>query len=65
MSAPLLRTPAFWVIGATFDFAAFGVLGLVSHFVPTLTDTGISLKEAGAIAGNNGLAMVAGRIATG
>jgi MFS family permease len=62
---PLVRNPVFWVVSAAFYFAAFGVLSLISHFVPMLTDSGLTLAEAGVIAGSIGLSMVAGRIVTG
>ncbi|MDP3736439.1 MAG: MFS transporter [Hyphomonadaceae bacterium] len=62
---PLVKDRTFWLIAAIFYFAAFGILTLVAHFVPMLTDAGMSLAEAGVLAGNIGLAMVAGRIVTG
>jgi MFS family permease len=45
--------------------AAIAVGGVIVHFVPMLTDAGLTPTRAGALAGLLGLAIIAGRLATG
>ena len=61
----LLRDRAFLALAAIFFLAAFGNLTLIIHFVPMLTDAGMTLSQASAIAGSIGLSLIAGRIVTG
>lgn len=62
---PLSRDRNFWLLGLSFFLAAVGVLTLVAHFIPMLTDAGMTLGDAGRLAGGIGVAMIAGRVITG
>lgn len=61
----ILRHPAFVPISAMIFLSATAVLGSTMHIVPLLTDRGIDLMEAGAIASALGFSVIAGRIVTG
>lgn len=61
----LLREPAFWRLGFLFLLASTGVFGTIVHFVPMLTDRGMSAVSAAAIASAIGIAVIGGRLATG
>lgn len=60
-----LRSGVFWHIGALFACVALGVGGLIVHFVPLLTDAGLSPQRAGTVAGLVGVSLIVGRVATG
>jgi MFS family permease len=67
-AAPLgtiLRDRAFVTIGAPIFLASIAVLGTVVHFVPMLTDAGLSPARAGGIAALIGVAAILGRLMTG
>jgi MFS family permease len=67
-TAPLgaiLRDRAFATIGLPIFLASIAVLGTVVHFVPMLTDAGLSAARAGGVAALIGVASIIGRLATG
>ena len=59
------RTPRFWLLAAVFFCASLGVGSVIVHFVPMLTDAGLSPAAAGRTAGLIGLAVIVGRVASG
>lgn len=59
------RSRTFWTLIAAFFIMAFGFTGLLVHFVPLLTDAGMSTVEAASVAGLIGIAVIAGRLVTG
>lgn len=61
----LLRDPVFRLLAGIFFLAAVGVLAVLFHFVPLLTDAGLPPARAGAIAGVIGLSVIGGRLLTG
>ena len=60
-----LQTSLFWLLAAAFFSAALGVGSVIVHFVPMLTDAGLTPTEAGRMAGLIGLAVIAGRVVSG
>jgi len=67
-TAPLgaiLRDRAFATIGLPIFLASIAVLGTVVHFVPMLTDAGLTPARAGGVAALIGVASIIGRLATG
>jgi MFS family permease len=58
-------TAPFWVLGATFFFVAFALLGFAGHVVPLLTDRGLSPAAATATFGLFGLSTLSGRLLSG
>lgn len=60
-----LRTREFWVMALAFAVMSLSFAGLLPHFVPLLTDSGLSPVTAGRIAGEIGLAVIASRLAVG
>lgn len=63
--AEAARTPQFWIIGVSFLFFSTLISGYIANYIPMLTDAGFSPAEAAARAGLIGIAIIAGRIATG
>ncbi|MBC2667597.1 MFS transporter [Novosphingobium piscinae] len=61
----VLSHPAFARLALVFALASTAVLGTIVHFVPMLTDAGMSPRQAGGMTALIGLAAVAGRLATG
>ena len=61
----ILRDPAFSAIGLPIFLASIAVLGTVVHFVPMLTDSGLSPARAGGIAALIGVAAILGRLGAG
>jgi MFS family permease len=59
---PWIRSPVFWMMAAAFAMMALSFAGLLPHFVPMLTDGGLTPLAAGAIAGEIGLAVIASRL---
>ena len=55
----------FYLISGIFMLAAISVIGTVVHFVPLLTDQGLSPAEAGATASLIGFAAIGGRLFAG
>lgn len=62
---PLLRDRAFLVLSAIFFLAASAIMTVIIHFVPMLTDAGMTPARAGALAGTIGAAVIVGRIVAG
>lgn len=56
---------AFYSIGALIFLSATAVLGTTIHIVPMLTDRGIDIATAGAIASALGIAVIGGRVVAG
>jgi len=59
------KTAVFWLLAALFFCVALGVGGLIVHFVPMLTDAGVSLSRAATTAGVLGVSVILGRVVTG
>lgn len=59
------RHPAFASTGLMIFLSATAVLGTTTHIIPLLSDAGLSLGEAAAIASALGFSVIAGRLATG
>jgi len=57
--------PAFGLLGLIFFLTASAVLGTVVHFPAMLSDAGLSPARVGALAGAIGVAVIAGRAASG
>jgi predicted MFS family arabinose efflux permease len=60
-----LRDPIFWSLAAAFFLVALASPGLIVHFVPLLTDQGVSPAVAAALASAIGLCIIVGRVTTG
>ncbi|MCP1472293.1 MFS family permease [Sphingobium sp. OAS761] len=60
-----LTSPVFFKMGAAAFLMTLSVLSLAVHFVPILTENGISSATAASIAGIVGVGSVVGRLATG
>ncbi|HET6971634.1 MAG TPA: MFS transporter [Phenylobacterium sp.] len=66
--APLgeaLADPIFWSLAAAFFLVALASPGLVVHFVPLLTDQGLTPAAAAGLASAIGLCIIFGRLSTG
>lgn len=63
--AEAMRTPVFWRLIVTFVLMATGVSGFVLHLAPMLQDQGLSPVSAARILATMGVAVLAGRVATG
>jgi MFS family permease len=61
----LITDPAARLLGCVFFLAAIAILGTVVHFVPMLTDWGLSPAKAGATASLIGVAAIGGRLIIG
>jgi MFS family permease len=64
-SGPWVRSRVFWIMAATFAIMSLSFAGLLPHFVPMLTDAGLSPVAAGRVAGEIGLAVIASRLLVG
>ena len=62
---PIVSQRAFYVIGAIFFLASISIIGTIVHFIPLLTDQGLSPSEAGATASLIGFTAIAGRLLAG
>jgi predicted MFS family arabinose efflux permease len=60
-----LATAWFWRSGAAFFLIAGGLAALILHLAPMLMDSGLTAKQAGAIAGLLGVTVIVGRLAVG
>ena len=60
-----LRTPAFWQLFVSYGCFAFYSFTMSVNLVPLLAETGISMVEAGGVAGIMGLVGIGARIAVG
>jgi MFS family permease len=63
--AEAVRTPVFWLLLTGFFLFSVSVNGSVAHFVPVLTDRGISAETAALAASMLGVLTLAGRLLTG
>lgn len=61
----VVRHPSFLPTSSMIFLSATAVLGSTMHIVPLLTDSGLSLVRAGAVASALGMSVIAGRILTG
>lgn len=61
----VVRSPGFWALGALIFLVAFPVMGSIIHFVPLLTDAGMSPVAAAGLASALGLSVIGGRILIG
>ena len=61
----VFRSRHYWQLAGISFLSVFGLLGLIVHFVPILTDAGMNAREAAAVAGFTGLGSVLGRLAGG
>lgn len=59
------KTTIFWLLAALFFCVALGVGGLIVHFIPMLTDAGVTLSRAATTAGVLGVSVILGRVVTG
>lgn len=57
-----LRTPAFWLIGISFGFTAFGSMGALQASVPFLEDIGYPTTTAASALGGIGFGSAVGKI---
>lgn len=64
LAAPI-RSSLFWRLVVSFVLIALAVAGFVTHFVPMLTDGGMSTMEAARVAGLLGVAVLVGRLGVG
>lgn len=60
-----VRQRTFWHLLAIFFVLPLAANGLVAHFVPMLSDAGMSLRESAAVASIIGIAVIVGRITMG
>lgn len=64
VAAPI-RTWLFWRLIVAFTLVALAVAGFVTHFVPMLTDQGMSPMSAAKVAGLLGIGVLIGRLGVG
>ncbi|AWT11882.1 MFS transporter [Stutzerimonas frequens] len=60
-----IRTKNFWLIAVAFFLAALAINGCSVHFVPLLTDRGVSPEDAAKTASVIGIALIVGRVGAG
>jgi MFS family permease len=60
-----VRARVFWIMTAAFATMALSFAGLLPHFVPMLTDGGLSPMAAAGVASEIGLAVIASRLVIG
>jgi predicted MFS family arabinose efflux permease len=60
-----LSDPMFWSLAAAFFLVALASPGLIVHFVPLLTDQGLTPAAAAGLASAIGLCLIFGRLSTG
>lgn len=63
--ASFMSNYRFWIIIVSFFVAAAATAGMIAHFIPIVTDGGLSRTSAAKVAGVIGLAVVFGRVVTG
>ena len=61
----LYANSRFCLIAAIFLLASTGIFGTIVHFVPIMTDRGVSPAAAAGLAGSIGFAVIAARLITG
>ena len=60
-----VRRPAFWLMAGAFFWVTMAASGMAAHFVPLLTDAGITASVAAKSIGVMGLSLIGGRIVAG
>lgn len=60
-----LADPLLWLLGGIFFLVALAVGGFSGHFIPMLTDHGVSRAAAAGMMGVGGLFLIIGRLSTG
>ena len=60
-----LYSSTFWLLIAAFFLLSIGLSGLTVHFVPLLTDEGLSPQRAALVAALIGLSAIVGRVSAG
>ncbi len=63
--AQAIKTRNFWLIAISFFLAALAINGCSVHFVPMLTDRGVSPVDAARTAAVIGIALIVGRVGAG
>jgi MFS family permease len=63
--AALWSSPVFRLQLVAFTAMAFAFIGVIAHFVPMLRSSGVSLPQAGALAGSIGLSVIVTRLIVG
>jgi MFS family permease len=63
--AALWSSPVFRLQLAAFTCMALAFIGVIAHFVPMLRASGVSLPQAGALAGSIGLSVIVTRLVVG
>lgn len=63
--AALWSSPVFRLQLAAFTAMALAFIGIIAHFVPMLRASGVSLPQAGALAGSIGLSVIVTRLIVG
>lgn len=61
----VIRLRQYWQLSLASALTTFGLIGLIVHFVPILTDAGIGARDAAETAGLAGIGSIVGRLATG
>jgi MFS family permease len=64
-AAPLWALPQFRMQLIAFTAMALAFIGIIAHFVPMLRASGVSLPQAGALAGSIGLSVIVTRVIVG
>lgn len=64
-SAQALRSTRLWILAAMLMLAAMGASAVIVHFVPMLTDAGLSASRAASYAGLIGAAVIVSRVVAG
>lgn len=63
--AESLRSATFWMLWAVFCLLSFSLYGLLPHFVPMLTDQGMSAAQAALAASTIGITIIIARVGIG
>jgi predicted MFS family arabinose efflux permease len=63
--AESLRSATFWMLWAVFCLLSFSLYGLLPHFVPMLTDRGMSTAQAALAASTVGITIIIARVGIG
>jgi MFS family permease len=64
-AAESLRSATFWMLWAVFCLLSFSLYGLLPHFVPMLTDRGMSAAQAALAASTVGITIIIARVGIG
>ena len=63
--AALAADPTFWLQLGALTAMALAFIGIIAHFVPMLRASGVSLPQAGALAGSIGMSVIVTRVIVG